>query len=91
MKIELPTIKVHYFPSNPRGHQIIKETPLEAWKELIFCLHRFGHHVNLGPKKGERIELQNIKVVVEIADLDHLTKLLHHLQQLDGIIEAKRI
>ena len=38
-----------------------------------------------------KTNVANIKVVVEIADLDHLTKLLHHLQQLDGIIEAKRI
>lgn len=65
LKIELPQIKVHYFPSNPRAHQIVKDSPLAAWKELVFCLHRFGHHVNLGPKKGERVELQNVKVVIE--------------------------
>ena len=65
VELELPGVSVHYFPSNPRSHTVVKNTPLEAWKELIFCLHRFGRLVNLGSKKGDRIELQNIKVIVE--------------------------
>lgn len=65
VKLELPGVSVHYFPSNPRSHTVVKNTPLEAWKELIFCLHRFGRLVNLGSKKGDRIELQNVKVIVE--------------------------
>jgi thymidylate synthase len=65
IKVNLPGLSVRYFPSNPGGHTIIKDTPLEAWKELIFRLNRFGHFVNLGSKKGERIELQNVKVIVE--------------------------
>jgi (p)ppGpp synthase/HD superfamily hydrolase len=31
-----------------------------------------------------------INMVVEISNLNHLAKLLQHLQQLDGIYEAKR-
>jgi thymidylate synthase len=61
--IPLPAVEVEHFPSNPRGHQIIAEFPWEAWAELIFFITRFGRRVNL--EKGERLELQNVKVVVE--------------------------
>lgn len=70
IKIELPEIKIKYFPSNPRGLTVCKQTPLEAWKELIFCLNRFGHFTDMGPEKGKRIELQNVKVVVEKPEED---------------------
>ena len=36
---------------------------LEAWKEVLHLLNRFGRRVTL--KKGERLELQHVKVVVE--------------------------
>jgi thymidylate synthase len=36
---------------------------LEAWKELLYILSHFGRRVTL--TKGDRLELQNIKVVVE--------------------------
>ena len=61
--IPLPELEVQYFPSNPRAHQIVRETPMEGWKELLYLLTRFGRLVTL--KKGERIELQNVKVVIE--------------------------
>lgn len=61
--IPLPRIKVSSFPSNPRQHTICASSPLDAWKELIFRLCRFGIPVQLA--KGERRELQNVKVVVE--------------------------
>ncbi|MBF0400056.1 MAG: hypothetical protein HQL90_04750 [Magnetococcales bacterium] len=54
---------VQWYPSHPGGHTILRHTPLEAWQELIFCLMRFGHRQQL--RKGERIELQNMKVIVE--------------------------
>lgn len=63
IELELPPVEVGRFPSNPRGHVIVRDTPLEAWRELIFRLVRFGHLVHL--KKGDRQELQNVKVVVE--------------------------
>jgi thymidylate synthase len=59
----LPQVETLYFPSNPRAHQIVQESPLDAWLELVFLLTRFGRRVTL--KKGDRLELQNIKVVVE--------------------------
>ncbi|MBF0465513.1 MAG: hypothetical protein HQK88_00585 [Nitrospirae bacterium] len=64
VEIDLPEITPSYFPSNQRSHIIIKNTPLEAWKELIFCLDRFGRMTELKPDK-RRKELQNVKVIVE--------------------------
>lgn len=61
--IPLPKIEIRRFPSEPRHHNILQTTPLAAWQELIFRLSRFGHRNQL--KKGERIELQNTKVIIE--------------------------
>lgn len=63
---------VRWFPSEARSHTIVRASPLEAWRELIFRLVRFGHR-NKVAKRGdagqrleeERIELQNVKVIVE--------------------------
>lgn len=63
LNIPLPEISVQRYPSEPRHHSILRDTPLEAWEELMFRLVRFGHRNRL--KKGERIELQNVKVIVE--------------------------
>jgi len=61
--IPIPQIQVTRFPSEPRNHSILRDTPLEAWRELVFRLMRFGQRSQL--KKGERVELQNVKVIVE--------------------------
>ncbi len=61
--LPLPPVEVGRYPSNPRAHVVVAETPLEAWEELVFRIVRFGHLVHL--KKGDRQELQNVKVVVE--------------------------
>jgi thymidylate synthase len=63
LAIELPEVEVQYFPSNPRGHVVVRDTILEAWKEVLHLLSRFGRRVTL--KKGDRLELQHVKVVVE--------------------------
>ena len=42
---------------------VVQDTIIEAWKEVLHLLSRFGHRVRL--KKGERLELQHVKVVVE--------------------------
>ena len=63
VEIPLPEVEVQYFPSNPRGHVVVRDTPLEAWKEVLYLLTRFGRRVTL--KKGDRLELQHVKVVVE--------------------------
>jgi thymidylate synthase len=61
--VPLPEVEVQYFPSNPRGHVVVRDTPIEAWKEVLHLLTRFGRRVTL--KKGDRLELQHVKVVVE--------------------------
>jgi thymidylate synthase len=62
-EIPLPQLEVQYFPSNPRGHVVVRDTIIEAWKEVLHLLTRFGRRVTL--KKGDRLELQHVKVVVE--------------------------
>ena len=62
-KVPLPEVEVQYFPSNPRGHVVVQDTIIEAWKEVLHLLTRFGRRVDL--KKGDRLELQHVKVVVE--------------------------
>ncbi|MBI4642789.1 MAG: DUF4346 domain-containing protein [Deltaproteobacteria bacterium] len=62
----LPQVETLYFPSNPRAHQVIQEKPIDAYLDLVFLIIRFGRRVTL--KKGERLELQNVKVVVEKPD-----------------------
>ena len=62
-KTPLPEVEVPYFPSNPRGHVVVRDTPIEAWKEVLYLLTRFGRWVS--PKKGDRLELVHVKVVVE--------------------------
>lgn len=62
IKVVLPEIKVSHYPSEPRACCIVAQTPLPAWRELVFKLHRFGHLAHL--PKGDRQELQNVKVVI---------------------------
>ena len=62
-QVPLPEVEVQYFPSNPRGQVVVRDTPIEAWKEVLYLLTRFGHRVTL--KKGDRLELQHVKVVIE--------------------------
>jgi thymidylate synthase len=63
VNIAIPEATVQRFPSEPRNHNILRASPLDAWEELIFRLVRFGYRNKL--KKGERIELQNVKVVIQ--------------------------
>ncbi len=60
--IPIPELAVTRFPSTPQGHTIVADTPLEGWRELVHTLYRFGYRTEL--KKGLRMELQNIKVVI---------------------------
>ena len=66
---EIPEPQVTRYPSNPRGHTIVRATPMEAYAELIFRLYRFGHRNMVAKKTGleGRVELQNVKVVIEEA------------------------
>ncbi|HAT50507.1 MAG: hypothetical protein HQL07_19435 [Nitrospirae bacterium] len=62
--IPLSSLVLTRYPSEPRSHTILAHTPMEAWKELIFRLTRFGHRVHLGGSK-ERIELQTVKIIIQ--------------------------
>ena len=64
---EIPEPAVMRFPSNPAGHQVIRRTPSEAWREIIFRLHRFGHRNTVMKSSGpeSRVELLNVHAVVE--------------------------
>jgi thymidylate synthase len=63
----IPEPTVTRFPSEPRSHTIVRDTPMEAWSELIFRLFRFGHRNIVAKKSGPegRVELQNVKIIVE--------------------------
>jgi thymidylate synthase len=62
-QVPLPEVELKYFPSNPRAFQVVRDTVLSAWKEILYLLTRFGRRVTL--RKGDRLELQHVKVVVE--------------------------
>lgn len=61
--IEAPEVVVQSYPCNPRAQIIVEDHPAEAWKDLIHRIYRFGQRRTI--RKGERIELQNVKVVIE--------------------------
>jgi thymidylate synthase len=63
LEVPLPEVELEYFPSNPRAHLVVRDTPLAAWKDMLYLMVRFGQRVTL--KKGDRLELQHVKVVVE--------------------------
>lgn len=61
--VEAPEVKVTAYPGNVRAHMIVESAPSEAWVMVVHRILRFGRRVSL--RKGERIELQNLKVVIE--------------------------
>ncbi len=60
--VELPRPELVCFPGDPRNQNISKDSPLDAWRELVFRIYRFGHMTKL--RKGDRQELQNVRVVI---------------------------
>ncbi len=60
--IPLREVPVNVVPSDPLSHCVAAETPLEAWREVVYRLYRFGIPVELS--KGKRKELLNVKVVI---------------------------
>lgn len=50
------------YPSIQSGHQIVGDSIIDAWVELLFHIHRFGEPVQL--TKGKRRELYNVKVLI---------------------------
>ncbi len=88
IEIELPKVEISHFPSEPRNHNIVKDSPLEAWRELIFRLVRFGHLAHL--KKGDRQELQNVRVVVRNPKLDDAAYLREYNFSLEELIQYQQ-
>jgi thymidylate synthase len=66
----------------------VQDTPLEAWRELVFRLVRFGHLVQL--RKGERQELQNVRIVVRRPGLDDAESLGKYNFSLGELIQYQR-
>ena len=62
LRVPLPDVEVTQFPSNVLAHTIVETAPSKAWEQVVFRVLRFGDRVRI--KKGERIELRNLKVVV---------------------------
>lgn len=60
--VPIPDVVVEQYPSNERSHHIEAVTPVEAYKQVVHDLFRFGVPVDL--EKGPRRELQGLKVLV---------------------------
>lgn len=65
-RLEVPLVKIETttFPSEINGHTVVRTNPVDAWKELVFRIMRFGQPTYCGDGK-KRIELCNVKVVVK--------------------------
>ena len=61
-RVELVEQSVDQFPSIRHGHQIVGTNSIDAWRELLFTIVRFGQPTQLA--KGSRRELYNVKVVI---------------------------
>lgn len=62
VKIELVEPVFKDYPSNTMNHNVVAETPLKAWMEVIYLIDRFGVNIQLG--KGMRRALFNFDVSV---------------------------
>jgi len=60
--VELIEPEFNDFPSNINRHYIIADSPLDAWKEVLWKIDRFG--VNTTLKKGVRRALTNLDVTI---------------------------
>lgn len=88
IKIELPKVKISHYPSEPRNHNIVADNPLGAWRELIFRLVRFGHLSRL--RKGDRQELQNVRVVIREPKLDDEAQLREFGFSLEDLVQYQQ-
>jgi thymidylate synthase len=69
LNIPLPKVKVECFPSNLLTHQVVQKSAIDAWQDLLYLIIRFGNRVAL--KKGDRLELLNVKVVVKKPEFEY--------------------
>jgi len=86
--VELPEVNVSHYPSEPRNCNIVADSPLAAWRELIFRLVRFGHLVHL--RKGDRQELQNVRAVIRNPKLDDEAQLREFGFSLEEILQYQK-
>ncbi|MDR3355332.1 MAG: hypothetical protein LBO21_09850 [Synergistaceae bacterium] len=68
ISVPVPEVARLNYPSEPRGQVIIEDSPAAAWRSLVSRIYRFGEAVEL--KKGPRLELRNMKVVVRKPSID---------------------
>ena len=67
--IELVEPEFSDFPSNIYGHSIVADRPLDAWREVLWTLDRFGKNVDL-PNKGPRRALPILDVLIRDASFE---------------------
>jgi len=65
IQITIPEMKVDSKPSNPMTHNVVADTPCEAWRETLFTLSEFGRKNKYDTAQGDRRELLNIRVVIQ--------------------------
>jgi Thymidylate synthase len=65
-----------YLPSNPLGHHVVRPSPLQAWRELVVRVMRFGRPTELAD--GERLALLDVKAVVTAPVEDPAAALAEH-------------
>lgn len=65
IQITIPEMKVDSKPSNPMTHNVVADTPCEAWRETLFTLSEFGKKNKYDTAQGDRRELLNIRVVIQ--------------------------
>jgi Thymidylate synthase len=74
VRVQLPSAaEPSFLPSG--SHEVVRRRPLDCWEELVVRAIRFGRPVEL--RKGHRLELLNVKAVVEspaVEDADELAR-----------------
>lgn len=65
-KIYLEDLKFTDFPSDITNHQVIANTPIDAWIELVYRMNRYGKNVMIkkGPARETRRILLDVGVTV---------------------------
>ncbi len=74
IKIDLAEPKFSDFPSDLTSHNIIAQTPLDAWMDVMYHLDRYGKNVIL--EKGLRRALFNLDVNIKNPSFESEEKLL---------------
>lgn len=63
----IPEPVITRLPSNPATHMVHRRTAIEAYREIVFRLYKFGHRTTVMKSSGpeERVELLSMHVTVE--------------------------